>query len=201
MQDLTYYSKCTCEYALEKGYSTVERFTTRKYDYPRYIDLCATCQHCIHCHSSADHQFKRQQKILGLCTRGWKGRECGKPIVRESMCRDHFHKKYSHRRGWVLNKPSFSAEERKRRLALSKRWLRGAVTSEDLPEEKTEDYSDSECGTETEREAEELYEFMQQPSEESDTEEPWILCEALAVCTLSSEEMIRTNEEDWEKRE
>ena len=129
MQDLTSYSHCTCSnqgrFMTIKGARSISYFHK-----PRFIDLCAICQHCIDCHSS-DHKFKRQQAIKGLCTRGQKGMECGKPIIREGMCRKHFHQKYGGQRAWVLKKPSFSAEERAFRAKLSYEWTRKAPSVEE----------------------------------------------------------------------
>ncbi len=127
------YSHCTCTYPRERGYLTIERTHKQKYHYPRYIDLCATCQHCINCHSLS-HKFKRQQGVKGLCTRGQKGRECAQPIVRESMCKTHYHEKYNGQRPVKRHPLSVSKEERARRVQLSYEWTNKAQTSEYIKE-------------------------------------------------------------------
>ena len=129
MQSTKNYSQCTCTYPREEGYLSIKRIRVQTYKYPRYIDLCATCQHCINCHGDS-HEWNRQQGVTGLCTRGRKGRECAQPIIKEGMCSKHYHEKYNGQRPIKRHPLSISADERARRVQLSYEWTAAAKIME-----------------------------------------------------------------------
>ena len=131
--DVMLISECDCTYNSQHKYWLYINGRKRTYTSPRYIDLCAECHKCLHCHEGryADHKWKRQQ-VKGLCPRGQQGRECGKHIAREGICPTHYSAKYLGRRTVQCHPLSISKEERARRVELSAKWLQIPSASKEI---------------------------------------------------------------------